>query len=98
MNKTKKMRPRPQLAWFAERMESKLRANDHKGGWLGDDMESLLRRLDEELRELWHEYHSINRWEKFIDEAADVANFAMMVADKARRNASGKIRKPGARK
>jgi hypothetical protein len=69
---------RPVVQWFAEQMELQLRANDHKGGWAGDSTESLLDRLDEEVAEL-RECSS----KREIEEAADVANFAMMIADQS---------------
>ena len=80
---------RPEVAWFALQMEMKLRKNDHKGGWQDDSLRALLRRLKDELGELhWelidraHAGHDLNI-ELVIDEATDVANFAMMIADNA---------------
>ncbi len=74
-------RVREAVGHFADRMEYKLKCNDHKGGWNSCTMEYLLRRLKEEVAEL----------EKMIDdpqlqggvdlECADVANFAMMIAE-----------------
>lgn len=88
---------RPVVQWFAEQMEAKLKANDHKTGWLKDEPESLLKRLNHERKELanaiaWRAVdvgRSADEGVKFIDvsneaiikEAADVANFAMMIAD-----------------
>lgn len=68
---------RPEVARFAQLMERRLRANDHKGGWRGDTPHALLRRLREETDEL---YLAITA-EDVGNEAADVANFAMMIAD-----------------
>lgn len=76
-------------------MEVKLRANDHKGGWMQDDPLRLLTRLQEEFAELiiafWDAVGASYREKRFtytdeekiriVHEAADVANFAMMVAD-----------------
>lgn len=81
------LKVRPAVRWFAEQMEAKLRENDHKGGWIGHD--GLLTRLREETDEL---YDAIVRHEAGViapnthpdqvtREAADVANFAMMIAD-----------------
>lgn len=72
---------RPEVKWFAEQMEKKLLANDHKGGWTECTLDSLFERIDEEYFELnmaWSEKESA---EDFIGEAADVANFLMMVSD-----------------
>lgn len=75
---------RPKVLVFARIMEEKLRENDHKGGWENDGIRPLLKRLDEEAVEL----HGIiaRRKEGGLErgigrEAADVANFAMMIAD-----------------
>ena len=61
-------------------MEAKLRENDHKGGWQGDTATSLLKRLREETDEV---EQALMAWEPelVLREAADVANFAMMIAD-----------------
>lgn len=48
------IRPRKPLRQFVNCMETELRANDHKGhtGWRAMDLDWLLRKLDEEVREL----------------------------------------------
>ena len=79
------------VAEFAEAMEEKLSANDHKGGWDRSSVTYLLERLRQEVDELdlaasktcshcgvAHEPNT----KRIIDEAADVANFAMMIADR----------------
>ena len=90
---------RKELLAFAEIMERKLKENDHKGGWEDCTLGWLMRRLDEEREEvdgaasnlLSHIYASspneeINKAaDELIAELADVANFAMMAADRARR-------------
>ena len=43
---------RPSVLRFAELMELKLRANDHKGGWSEDEAHALLQRASEELAEV----------------------------------------------
>ncbi len=43
---------RPVVAAFADAMEAKLRANDHKGGWQDDAPHELVRRLIEETAEV----------------------------------------------
>lgn len=69
---------------FAEDMERKLFANDHKGGWEHEQKEDLLSQLEEEVRELRVSFYHDGP-QKIIDETADVGNFAMMIADLARR-------------
>lgn len=83
---------RPQIKWFAGKMESKLKKNDHKGGWEGEDVIWLLKRAEEELEELKEILDESEALacnvpnfvdkDKIISEAADVANFLMMIADR----------------
>lgn len=70
---------RPEVLAFAQAMENQLRANDHKGGWKGCDYAWLFGRLLEEVKELEREV--TRDGEHILSEAADVANFAMMIAD-----------------
>jgi hypothetical protein len=77
---------RPEVRAFAEAMETKLRANDHKGGWQDDAASRLMRRLHEETAELEAALGNSDlkgsAWQALVRrEAADVGNFAMMVAD-----------------
>jgi NTP pyrophosphatase (non-canonical NTP hydrolase) len=84
---------RPEVIAFADAMERKLRANDHKPGWKYDSDGALLARLTEESGELrravnrlHNEHLKINpekaaATQRVLDEAADVGNFAMMIAD-----------------
>lgn len=83
---------RPEVQRFAEIMEAKLVANDHKPGWKGDSAIALLNRLWEESNELGEAIAArpygiandlLNASERahIAAEAADVANFAMMIAD-----------------
>lgn len=65
-------------------MESRLLANDHKGGWKGCSRDFLLQRLHAELAELETELapaDPLPRAHRVGTETADVANFAMMIAD-----------------
>jgi len=77
--------PRPQVRQFADLMEARLKANDHKGGWRGERLPYLLRRLREETDELYEAMGPSLDWKMISEtvgrEAADVANFAMMIAD-----------------
>lgn len=82
---------RPAVRAFAVDMEARLRANDHKGGWDTEEQEDLYKRILEESKELKTAIADAvrggNRDEHkaaVIKEAADVANFAMMIADNAR--------------
>ena len=70
----------------AERMEKRLQENDHKGGWLTCSLDYLLRRLREEVDELETSLSAYADSDP-TEEAADVSNFAMMIADKLERDA-----------
>jgi hypothetical protein len=78
---------RPEVRAFANLMERELRANDHKGGWAREHPGPLMDRLWEEAHELSVYFGPGSRtdystWSAQIGaEAADVANFAMMIAD-----------------
>ena len=72
--------PRDALAWFAQRMEEALRANDHKLGWESLTPSSLIRRCEEELYEL-RQALADGDPVKIVKECADAANFLMMLAD-----------------
>jgi len=75
-----RLRLRPEVLWFAEHMERRLRVNDHKGGWHDCGTPRLMHRLFDEVCELHAATYS-NDFAGMIQEAADAANFAMMVAD-----------------
>lgn len=71
---------RPEVLAFARLMEDRLQANENKGGWRGCHVVWLFNRLMGEARELEHELDT----EQYLwvdKEAADVANFAMMIVD-----------------
>lgn len=81
--------------WFACDMKRKLQENAHKGnreeGWMHTYGWDLYKRLLEEVHELGDAITTpINSTtynehiQTVIDEAADVGNFAMMLADQAR--------------
>jgi NTP pyrophosphatase (non-canonical NTP hydrolase) len=84
--------PRDEVLWFAKCMEKKLQANDHKGHWSNCTLAYLKRRIREELSELeravprdgFYSFYTSEEVANIVSEAADVANFAMMIADKAR--------------
>ena len=73
------------LRLFAARMAEKLHKNDHKGTWDELSYEYLLARLRQETGELTEAIEARLPANDIIDEAADVANFAMMIADIARK-------------
>jgi NTP pyrophosphatase (non-canonical NTP hydrolase) len=83
--------PREQVQWFAEQMEKKLQENDRKGGWEGCNLHWLIERIEietKELRTAVNLYMSLRDPKEkinIIKEAADIANFAMMIADIVRK-------------
>jgi NTP pyrophosphatase (non-canonical NTP hydrolase) len=74
---------RPSVQWFAEQMEAKLQRDDAtKPGWSTETTESLFRGLVAEVIELHEALLSpIAAPEYVVTECADVANYAMMIAD-----------------
>lgn len=95
--------PREALAWFAGEMERQLRENDAKPGWEMDSLRLLCGRVDDEIRELQRALadpvnnlsaprnYSTEDLQRIVAESADVANFAMMIADNARRELDRRI-------
>ena len=85
------MKQREEVQWFAQVMESVLRKNDYKGGWHGVSFEFLLDKiLFEEIKELKDALETLTMGaitgemvDNVVNEAADIANLAMMIADKA---------------
>ena len=81
---------RPAVQIFAEAMERKLQANDHKGGWEGMPLSWLRGRLTDESKELDAAIAAYindigNRdlskpRQAILCECADIGNFAMMIA------------------
>ena len=69
---------RPEVVVFAEAMECKLRLNDHKENWRSMPVGYLIERLHEETREMLDCFP--RRQRDILDEAADVANFCMMLS------------------
>lgn len=70
---------RPEVKAFAALMEGELRKHGHRLGWKECDPEWLMVRLKEEAAELAQAI--LTHEESIPAEAADVANFAMMIAD-----------------
>lgn len=73
------MKIRHEIHVFSEYMEHKLALNDHKGGWELTPLPILLDKLRAEVEELAEAVEDGTNLEKML-EAADVANFAMMIA------------------
>lgn len=73
--------------WFAARILDKMMVHRHKGAsWRQEKASLLFDRLVAECVELRAELDKDKKnKEKIINECADVAAFAMMIADKARR-------------
>lgn len=67
---------------FAVEMEAKLLKNDHKGGWEDHALIDLFDLLLEEKNELEEALYASD-CRHIIEECADVANFAMMIANNA---------------
>jgi NTP pyrophosphatase (non-canonical NTP hydrolase) len=72
---------RPEVIAFADAMEAKLRVNDYKGGWKHSPTAWLIARLIQEVGELAVSIAG-DFDEDVLYEAADVANFAMMIVDR----------------
>ena len=75
--------------WFLGEMLKKLETNQHRSGWVNVGLHYLFRRLEEETLELRKALLSGDK-DAIIEECADVANFAMMIADVTRKH----MRKP----
>lgn len=75
------MQPRPVLASFAERMEEKLRKNEHKKGWRELPVEALFRLLEIEIEEYKVAAEFFSK-EDARSELVDISNFCMMLWDR----------------
>lgn len=79
---------RKEVKWFAEQMESKLVTKDpiYPFGWKKDTAFSLLNSLDYKVLDLEDSLEQLENGiatkEEVLWLAVDVANFAMMIADK----------------
>jgi hypothetical protein len=76
------MTHRREVELFSDAMEQSLRANDWKGGWKDCSTRYLFRRLQQELAELELSLNTQQHSNLVAGEAVDVANFAMMIADR----------------
>ena len=83
MNTNRRAWVRARHKAFAQVQWQNLEANMHKGGWSHDTPSSLFTRLLEEVEELRAALMDRESPSSVAKEAADVANFAMMLADVA---------------
>lgn len=84
------------LRAFTDAMQYKLHVNRNKGKWEGAKLEDLFELLLREVGELKNEINDPNPNQVAITfEAADIANFAMMIADVATRIATGELNADG---
>lgn len=78
---------RKKLELFRLAMARKLDENAHKGGWEEEKISYFFERLIEESVELrdaiieFRRHPDASRAKEVLGEAADVANFALMIAD-----------------
>ncbi|QEG13582.1 hypothetical protein MARVELLAND_51 [Bacillus phage vB_BspM_MarvelLand] len=86
---------RPAVAWFAAKMEEELKKNDFKKSWyacdprfLQDRMERKAACFEDNVRHLGMAINSPQV--AVVKEAADIANYAMMVATHMYKAATGK--------
>ena len=73
------------VAAFTGLMLTKLRENDHKTHWRDEDIDDLFKLLKGEVEELEVEMNKGEKYSpvKISRECADIANFALMIADLA---------------
>jgi NTP pyrophosphatase (non-canonical NTP hydrolase) len=69
------------VPWFAAAMAERLDANSYKRGWASMSPRRLLVRLKQETAELQRALAAGRPAADVVREAADVANFAAMIAD-----------------
>lgn len=81
---------RPEVKFFAEIMEEQLQKNEHKGGWkdcgyyfLEKELRKNLNKLEDITGTTYSNLIEIQKAYKdnILRRAANVANFAMMIAD-----------------
>lgn len=82
------------LSWFEREMQKKmsLPENRKKSDWREDTLGDIFRALDVEVKELATALDSGAPEKAIIEECADVANFAFMLADLARFQVQEKVR------
>ncbi len=75
------------LTRFVDVMAKKLEANSHKLDWRCE--ECSMGFLEDRLRDELLELENATTPAEIVEECADIANFAMMIADKARGQKQG---------
>lgn len=75
---------REAVQWFSGQMLQKLRENQHKGDWQSMTVIELYAELYGEFTELMEALKK-HEPEEIVRECADVANYAMFIADKIRK-------------
>jgi len=75
---------RKEVAEFAESMEARLVEHEYKGGWQECSIDFLISQLRLNVAHLQIAIHAGASKERLIKQAADVANYAMMIADRWR--------------
>jgi len=91
------------VSQFAQHMGDQMIANMEKSGWDGDSLSSLISRLNDEVEELVDATDAFEcvlrhpgsadlegQYKTLVKEAADVANFAMIIADRAKQMMGGR--------
>jgi len=81
LDRLSRQQVRPVLASFVQVMETKLKLNEHKGGWDDTSIDDLYCRAAGELLELLSAIKA-GKEDHIICECADVANYVMMIFDK----------------
>lgn len=85
-----------ELRAFTDAMQYKLHVNRQKGKWEGAKLEDLFELLIREVGELKAEINDPNPNQIAIQfEAADIANFALMIANVATRISTGELNPDG---
>lgn len=72
---------REEVLWFAAEMEKQLKANDHKSGWISCSEEFLKSELEKNFIRISQTCTSSVEYQR---KCVNIANFAMMLADKDR--------------
>lgn len=72
---------RSEVHWFADEMEKQLKANEHKGGWSNTAGEFLMKEMEKNYLQMVYGNLTPHDFQK---RCANIANFAMMLADNER--------------
>lgn len=83
---------RDKLNWFHSYMAEKLLENRHKRHWSTLSVFACLNMMDHEIRELQEAIDANLDEEEVRKECADVANYALFIADNYKQDMSKKLR------